>query len=112
MNIYVGNLSYDITEEELRNEFATFGRISSVSIPKDKYSGQAKGFAFVEMPVLSEGQAAIKGLNGKMLKDRKLTVNGARERSGARSGGGSYGGRGGSGRRDGGFGGGGRQRRY
>jgi len=114
MNIYVGNLPYEITEEELRNEFAAFGGVSSVSIPKDKYSGQAKGFAFVEMPVLSEGQSAIKGLNGKMLKDRKLTVNGARERSDTRSGG-SYGGRGGGGgggRRDGGFGGGGRQKRY
>lgn len=112
MNIYVGNLPYDITEEELRTEFAAFGGISSINIPKDKYSGQAKGFAFVEMPVLSEGQSAIKGLNGKTLRDRKLTVNGARERTDTR-GGGSYGGRGGGGgRRDGGFGGGGRQKRY
>ena len=112
MNIYVGNLSYDITEEELRTEFVAFGGVTSVSIPKDKYSGQSKGFGFVEMPVLSEGQAAIKGLNGKTLKDRTLTVNGARPRSDTRSGG-SYGGRdgGGGGRRDGGFGGGGRQRR-
>jgi len=116
MNIYVGNLPYDITEEEVRSEFAAFGGVTSVTIPKDKYSGQAKGFAFVEMRVLSEGQAAIKGLNGKMLKDRKLTVNGARERSDVRGGGGSYGargggGRGGGGRRNGGFGG-GKQRRY
>jgi cold-inducible RNA-binding protein len=115
MNIYVGNLPYDITEEEVRSEFAAFGGVTSVTIPKDKYSGQAKGFAFVEMRVLSEGQAAIKGLNGKMMKDRKLTVNGARERSDVR-GGGSYGargggGRGGGGRRNGGFGG-GKQRRY
>ena len=119
MNIYVGNLPYDISEEEVRNEFAAFGGVSSVTIPKDKYSGQAKGFAFVEMSVLSEGQAAIKGLNGKMLNDRKLTVNGARERSdvrgggsyGGRSGGGRGGGGGGGGRRNGGFGG-GKQRRY
>jgi len=121
MNIYVGNLPYDISEEEVRNEFTAFGGVSSVTIPKDKYSGQAKGFAFVEMSVLAEGQAAIKGLNGKMLNDRKLTVNGARERSDVRGGGGgggSYGGRGGGGRggggggrRNGGFGG-GRQKRY
>jgi RNA recognition motif-containing protein len=116
MNIYVGNLPYEITEEEVRSEFESFGDVSSVTIPKDKYSGQAKGFAFIEMRVLSEGQAAIKGLNGKMLKDRKLTVNGARERSDVR-GGGSYGGRGGGGGRSGGGGrrggfGGGKQRRY
>ena len=120
MNIYVGNLSYDVTEAELREEFEAFGGVSSVSIIKDKYSGQSKGFGFVEMPVLPEGQAAVNGLNGKTLRDRKLTVNGARERSDSR-GGGSYGGRGGGGRggggrRGGGFGGGGfgggRQRRY
>ena len=117
MNIYVGNLSYDVTEAELREEFEAFGGVSSVSIIKDKYTGQSKGFGFVEMSVLSEGQAAISGLNGKTLKDRTLTVNGARERSDSR-GGGSYGGRGGGrggGRRGGGFGGGfggGRQRRY
>jgi cold-inducible RNA-binding protein len=110
MNIYVGNLPYDVSEEEVRSEFAAFGGVSSVTIPKDKYSGQAKGFAFVEMSVLSEGQAAIKGLNGKMLQDRKLTVNGARERSDDRGGGGSYGGRGGGGRSGGGGGGGGGRR--
>ncbi|MFH1639684.1 MAG: RNA-binding protein [Chloroflexota bacterium] len=119
MNIYVGNLSYDVTEEELREEFAAFGGITSVSVIKDKYTGQSKGFAFVEMPVLSEGQAAITGLNGKTLKDRTLTVNGARERSSDSRGGGSYGNRGGGGGRGGGGrgggfggGGGGRQRRY
>ena len=114
MNIYVGNLPYDITGEEVRSEFEVFGGVSSVTMPKDKYSGQAKGFAFVEMPVLSEGQAAIKGLNGKMLKDRKITVNGARERSDVR-GGSSYGNRGGGGRsgggRKGGFSGGKQRRR-
>ncbi|MBM4446494.1 MAG: RNA-binding protein [Chloroflexi bacterium] len=114
MNIYVGNLSYNTTEEELRNEFTAFGGVTSVSIIKDKYSGQSKGFAFVEMPVLSEGQAAIKGLHGKMLNDRALTVNGARERSessGSRSYGGSRGG-GFGGSRSGGSGGRGRQKRY
>ena len=104
MKIYVGNLSFDVTEEELRTEFAAFGKVESVSIIKDKYSGQAKGFAFVEMPAVSEGQAAITGLNGKNIKDRALTVNAARPRSDDR--GGSYGGR-----RSGGFDK-GRDRRY
>ena len=96
MKIYVGNLSFDVTEEELRTEFVAFGKVESVSIIKDKYSGRAKGFAFVEMPSDSEGQAAITGLNGKTLKDRTLTVNAARPRSDDR--GGSYGDR-----RSGGF---------
>ena len=105
MKIYVGNLSFDVTEEELRTEFAAFGKVESVNIIKDKYSGRAKGFAFVEMPSVSEGQAAITGLNGKTIKERMLTVNAARPRSEDR--GSSYGGR-----RSGGFGGRGRQRRY
>ena len=104
MKIYVGNLSFDVTEEELQTEFASFGEVESVAIPTDKYSGRPRGFAFVEMPSVSEGQAAITGLNGKILKDRTLTVNAARPRSDDRGGG--YGGR-----RGGGFGG-GRERRY
>jgi RNA recognition motif-containing protein len=104
MKIYVGNLSFDVTEEELRTEFAAFGKVESVSIITDKYSGRPKGFAFVEMPAVSEGQAAITGLNGKNIKDRALTVNAARPRSDDR--GGSYGGR-----RSGGFDK-GRDRRY
>ena len=95
MKIYVGSLSYDVTEEELRQEFIAFGKVESVSIIKDRDSGQSKGFAFVEMPVVSEGQAAITGLNGKTLKDRPLTVNTARPREDR---GGSYGDR-----RSGGF---------
>ena len=105
MKIYVGNLSYDVTEEELRQEFLAFGEVESVNIITDKYSGQPKGFGFVEMPSVSEGQAAITALNGKTLKDRTLTVNAARPRS-DNKGGGSYGGR-----KGGGFGG-GKQRRY
>jgi len=105
MKIYVGNLSYDVTEEELRQEFLAFGEVESVSIIMDKYSGRSKGFGFVEMPSVSEGQAAIAALNGKTLKERTLTVNAARPRSDDR-GGGSYGDR-----RGGGFGG-GRDRRY
>jgi len=113
MRIYVGNLSYDVTEEELRGDFASFGKVESVDIPTDKYSGRARGFAFVEMPSVSEGQAAIAALNGKMVKDRTLTVNAARPRSDSGSGG-SYGDRrgGGFGGGRGGRSGGGRQRRY
>jgi len=105
MNIYVGNLSFEVTEEELRQEFKAFGEVTSVSIITDKYTGRPRGFGFVEMPSVSEGQAAITALNGKTLKDRTLNVNAARPRSDNR-GGGSYGDR-----RGGGFSG-GRQRRY
>jgi len=113
MKIYAGNLSFDVTEEELRQEFAAFGEVESVNIITDKYSGRSKGFAFVEMPSVSEGQAAITALNGKSLKDRTLTVDAARPRSDSR-GGGSYGDRRGggySGGRGGGSGG-GRRRSY
>jgi cold-inducible RNA-binding protein len=92
MNIYVGNLSYDVTEEDLRNEFSAFGNVSSVNLIKDKFSGQSKGFAFVEMPVLSEGQAALNTLNGKIIKDRAINVTGARERTQDSRGGGGGGG--------------------
>jgi len=105
MKIYVGNLSYDVTEEDIRQEFTAFGKVESVSIISDRYSGQPKGFGFVEMPSVSEGQAAMAALNGKTLKDRTLNVNAARPREDNR-GGGSYGGRGGGGS------GGGKNRRY
>ncbi len=105
MKIYVGNLSYEITEEELRQEFLVFGQVESVSIITDKYSGRPKGFGFVEMASVSEGQAAITALNGKTLRERTLNVDAARPRTDNRDVG-SYGGRGG-----GGFSG-GRQRRY
>jgi len=111
MNIYVGNLSRDLTEEELRQEFAAFGEVSTVNIIKDKYGGQSRGFGFVEMPSKTEGEAAIAGLKGKTLKERTLDANEARPRTDSRGGGGrsSYSG----GRRGGGGGrGGGRQRRY
>jgi cold-inducible RNA-binding protein len=107
MKIYVGNLAHEVTEDELKQEFAAFGEVTSVSVVTDKYTGRPRGFAFVEMAKVAEGQAAIAGLNGKMLKERTLTVNEARPRPDNRSGGGgSYGNR-----RGGGFGG-GRQRRY
>jgi RNA recognition motif-containing protein len=106
MNIYVGNLSAEVTEDELRQEFTAFGQVSSVNIMKDKHSGRSRGFAFVEMPTVSEGQAAVAGLKGKTLDDRTLDVSEARPRS-DKGGGGSYGGR-----KGGRFGGGGRRRRY
>jgi len=107
MNIYVGNLPSDVTEDELREQFKAFGGVTSVSIIKDKYSGQSRGFGFVEMPTKAEAEAAIAGLKGKTLKDRTLDVNEARPRTDSRGGG--FGGA-----RSGGFGGGGRgrQRRY
>lgn len=91
MNIFVGNLAYEVTEEELREEFSSFGEVSSITIMKDKYTGQSRGFGFIEMPVLSEGQAAVNALNGKILQNRQINVSGARERSeggGSRPGGG------------------------
>ena len=113
MRIYVGNLSYDVTEEELKQEFLAYGEVASVSIMTDKFSGRPKGFGFVEMDSKTEGEAAIEGLNGKTLKERTIVVNEARPRTENR-GGGSYGDRGGGGYGGGSRGrpGGGRQRRY
>lgn len=111
MKIYVGNMSYDVQEEDLRQAFGKFGEVDSVSIINDKFSGRSKGFGFVEMSSKEAGQAAIEGLNGKDLKGRALNVNEARpqekrESRGGYSGGG--GGRGGFGGGGGGFAGGGR----
>ena len=111
MKIYVGNLSYEVTEDELRQEFAAYGEVTSASIPTDKYSGRPRGFGFVEMASKSEGEAAISGLNGKTLKERTMVVSEARPRSDDR-GRGSYGDRRGGGGYGGGRSGGGRQRRY
>ncbi|PIS30369.1 MAG: RNA-binding protein [Candidatus Marinimicrobia bacterium CG08_land_8_20_14_0_20_45_22] len=104
MNIYVGNLSPNVSEEELRSAFEAFGQVSTVSIIKDKFSGDPRGFAFVEMPTTAEAQAAISSLNGKELSNRALSVNEARPRSeGGHSGGGrSFGGGFGGGRPSGG----------
>ena len=100
MNIYVGNLSYEFTEEELRLAFEPFGQVESATIIKDKYSGQSKGFGFVEMPSKAEAQSAIDGLKGTELKGRTLNVNEARPRTESRRGtGGRDGGRGGRGGR-------------
>ena len=108
MKIYVGNLSYTVTEDDLRKDFEAFGQVTSVSIIKDKFSGQSKGFGFVEMASGDEAKAAIAALNGKDMNGRNLNVSEARERTDDRSRGG---GGGGFGRRQGG-GGGGRPSRY
>jgi RNA recognition motif-containing protein len=91
MNIYIGNLSYDVTEADLREAFEPFGAVASINVIKDNVSGQSKGFGFVEMPSTTEAQAAIAGLNGKDLKGRALNVNEARPRAEGRSGGGQGG---------------------
>ncbi len=92
MNIYVGNLSPGVTEEDLRQAFEAFGQIASVTIIKDKFSGESRGFGFVEMPTKAEAQSAIESLNGKELKGRPLNVNEARPRAEGRRGGGRPGG--------------------
>jgi len=80
MNIYVGNLAPEVTEEELKQEFTAFGKVTSVSIIKDRYSSQPRGFGFVEMPSMTEGQAAISSPKGKVLRERTLEVSEARPR--------------------------------
>ena len=101
MNIYVGNLSYDATELDLKQAFETFGDVESVKIIKDKFTDRSKGFGFVEMLNDGEAQSAIEGLNDTELKGRKLLVNKARPRIDNRGGynGGRRGGRQGRGRR-------------
>jgi RNA recognition motif-containing protein len=99
MNIYVGNLSYSVTDEELKKAFEAFGEVTSVNIITDQYSGRSKGFGFVEMPGKEEAEAAINGMNGKEMGGRTLNVNVARPRADK--------GRGSGGRRPGG-----RSRRY
>lgn len=96
MNIYVGNLSFDLTAEDLRQAFEAYGEVSSVNIITDKYSGQSRGFGFVEMPDKTEAQTAIENLNGKDLSGRQINVNEARpraDRGGGRRGSGFGGGR-------------------
>jgi RNA recognition motif-containing protein len=78
MNMYIGNLAYDVTENDLRDAFSEFGEVSSVKIITDKFSGRPKGFGFVEMPDNSEADQAIKALNGKVLNGRSIKVNQAR----------------------------------
>lgn len=81
MRIYVGNLPYSVTDDELGNLFGEFGELATAEVIKDKFSGQSKGFGFVDMPNNSEADTAIKALNESELKGRKLTVNEARPRA-------------------------------
>ena len=81
MNIYAGNLSWELNEDELRQLFEEFGEVSSASIIKDKFSGRSKGFGFIEMPNKEEAESAINSLNGKEVKGRNLKVNEARNRT-------------------------------
>ena len=80
MNIYVGNLSYGMSEDELRNAFGAFGEVSSVKILMDRETGRSRGFGFVEMPNKSEAETAIAQLNGKDVGGRALRINEARPR--------------------------------
>jgi RNA recognition motif-containing protein len=98
MNIYVGNLAPEVTEDDLRKEFEAYGQVATVNVIKDRFTGESRGFGFVEMPSKEEAQEAIASLNTKDLKGRSLKVNEARPRPdrGGRGGGGR-GGRGGGG---------------
>jgi RNA recognition motif-containing protein len=104
MNIYVGNLAREVTEDDLREAFEVFGQVDTTTIIKDRFSGESRGFGFVEMPSKNEAQAAIDDMNGKDLKGRTVNVNEARPKTtrgggggGRKRGGGGFGGRGGGG---------------
>lgn len=86
LKIYVGNLSFQSTEDDLRERFAQFGQVGSVAVITDRETGRSRGFGFVEMPDDGEGRAAIEGLNGQELDGRTLTVNEARPRAPRRGG--------------------------
>lgn len=107
MNIYVGNLSHETTDDDLRQAFEAFGQVESATVIKDRFSGESRGFGFVEMPSKTEAETAITEMNGKDLKGRAVSVNEARPKAPRSGGGGGGGGRGGSGGgHRGGFGGG------
>lgn len=104
MNIFVGNLSRDVVDDDLRQAFQSFGEVTSANVIRDKFTGDSRGFGFVEMPSREAGQTAIAGLNGKDLKGRAINVNEARPRQDNRGGGGRRFGGGGGDRRPGGGG--------
>ena len=81
MNIYVGNLPYNITEDELKDVFAEYGAVEKVTLITDKYTGESKGFGFIEMPTQSEAEEAVKSLDGNSVKGRNIKVNQARPRT-------------------------------
>jgi len=92
MNIYVGNLLRDLSENELREAFQAYGTVQTASIIKDKFSGDSRGFGFVEMPNREEALKAISALNGRDLRGRTINVNEAKPRSEGSRGGGGFGG--------------------
>ena len=102
MNIYVGNMSYEVSEEDLKEAFEVFGEVETVKVLKDKYTGKSKGFGFVEMSNDADAQSAIDSLNDKEIKGRALKVNKARPRTENRGGRGGYDGGGRGGRQGGG----------
>lgn len=81
MNIYVGNLAYSVTESDLKEAFSEFGEVTTVNLVTDKFSGQSKGFGFVEMPNDAKADAAIKGMNERAIKGRNIKVNQAKPRA-------------------------------
>ena len=87
MNIYVGNLSFDTTEQDLRQAFEAFGQVTSANVINDKFTGQSRGFGFIEMSAEEEAQAAIAGINGKEIRGREVNVSEARPRNNDRTGG-------------------------
>jgi len=107
VNIYVGNLSHETNEDSLREAFEAFGQVESVNIIKDRFSGESRGFGFVEMPSKQEAEKAIEEMNGKDLNGRAVNVNEARPKTNSRDSKGGRGGYGGGGGRGGSRGGGG-----
>lgn len=107
MKLYVGNLAFNTTEQDLQDEFGQFGQVNSASLVTDRETGRSRGFAFVELDSKEAAQTAIQSLNGKEVGGRALTVNEAKPREDRGGGGGSRGGG-----RSGGFGGGGGRSRY
>ncbi|MBM4026880.1 MAG: RNA-binding protein [Planctomycetes bacterium] len=98
MNIYVGNLSFEVTDDDLRQLFTAYGEVETASVVKDRFSGESRGFGFVEMPARKDADAAIAALNGTDVKGRTITVNEAKPKA-PKSGGGGGGGGGRGGRR-------------
>jgi len=99
INIYVGRLAREVTEDDLKGLFESYGEVTSVAVIKDRFTGESRGFGFIEMPSKEEAEAAIEGLNGKELQGREMVVNVARPRRDDRGGGGRGGNRGGGNRR-------------
>jgi cold-inducible RNA-binding protein len=99
MNIYVGNLSFEVTDDDLRQLFSAHGEVESASVVKDRFSGESRGFGFVEMPAKKDADAAIAALNGTDVKGRTITVNEAKPKAPKSGGGGGGGSRGGGGGR-------------